>query len=464
MVDLCDLFGPYSAASLGLAMGGGTSAQNNPCGTDTLLLRGQRALERRDWPEAAKVFAQLVQVEPGVVQGWLGLGIAALEQKRFRLAGQALEQARSLAPANPYVAANLAGLLRVQGRSADAVPLAQQASDQLPDEPLVQLNRWLLEQDLGGLEIAAEGYSALLRRWPQMAQVHYHLGHVRLVHGRLDEAAASLHEALDLQPGNDAAHQALVGLHLQRGEAELALQRLEARRLQRPYDGYDLALRCLALRNLGREAEAAPLDDTGAWLSVQRLEQAPEGWSSVSAFNAAILDYVRQHPDLGEHHGQATHNGRRIENLLENASGPIPPLAWWILGCLRGYLEALRQRPHPLGRLIDGALELRGWAVLMHEGGYETPHLHPSGLLSAVYYAAVPEVVQRNDDEAGNLCFGVPDPMFPLTQPLAAQSLTPQPGLLVIFPSWHWHHTVPFSSEQPRLSLAFDLFPQAPAP
>jgi len=173
------LFGPYRAASLELAMGGGTSAQNNPCGTDTLLLRGQRALERRDWPEAAKVFAQLVQVEPGVVQGWLGLGIAALEQKRFRLAGQALEQARSLAPADPYVAANLAGLLRVQGRSADAVPLAQQASDQLPDEPLVQLNRWLLEQDLGGLEIAAEGYSALLRRWPQMAQVHYHLGHVR---------------------------------------------------------------------------------------------------------------------------------------------------------------------------------------------------------------------------------------------------------------------------------------------
>jgi hypothetical protein len=71
--------------------------------------------------------------------------------------------------------------------------------------------------------------------------------------------------------------------------------------------------------------------------------------------------------------------------------------------------EAMRQRPHPLGRLIDGALELRGWAVLMHEGGYETPHLHPSGLQSVVYYAAVPEVVQRLDDVAGNLCFGVPE-------------------------------------------------------
>lgn len=445
-------------------MGGITPAPSHPGSSETLLLRGQQALERGDWPQAATVFGQVVRAEPTAAQAWLGLAIAALEQKRFRLAGQALEQARSLAPADPYVAANLAGLLRVQGRSGDAVALAQQASDQLPDEPLVQLNRWLLEQDLGALDAAAEGYSTLVRQWPQMPKVHYHLGHVRLVQGRFAEAAASLHQALELQPGDVAAHQALVGLHLQRGEAELALQRLEARRRQRPYDGYDLALRCIALRNLGRAAEAAPLDDTGRWLGVHRLEQAPQGWSSVAAFNAAILDYVRQHPDLGEHHGQATRNGRRIENLLENASGPIPPLAWWILGCLRGTLEALRQRPHPLGRLIDGALELRGWAVLMHEGGYETPHLHPSGLLSAVYYAAVPEVVQRNDDEAGNLCFGVPDPMFPLSQPLPPQSITPQPGLLVIFPSWHWHHTVPFSSEQPRLSLAFDLFPQAPAP
>jgi len=114
--------------------------------------------------------------------------------------------------------------------------------------------------------------------------------------------------------------------------------------------------------------------------------------------------------------------------------------------------------------LIDGALELRGSAVLMHEGGYETPHIHPGGLLSAVHYAAVPEVVQCVDDDAGNLCFGVPDPLFPLTQPLQPHSITPEPGLLVIFPSWHWHHTVPFSSDQPRLSLAFDLFPHESAP
>jgi tetratricopeptide (TPR) repeat protein len=76
--------------------------------------------------------------------------------------------------------------------------------------PLVQLNRYLLDQDLGDLESAAQGFAALVEQWPQLVEAHYHLGHVRLVQGRCDEAETSLRQALELQPGDDAAHQALV--------------------------------------------------------------------------------------------------------------------------------------------------------------------------------------------------------------------------------------------------------------
>jgi hypothetical protein len=33
----------------------------------------------------------------------------------------------------------------------------------------------------------------------------------------------------------------------------------------------------------------------------------------------------------------------------------------------------------------------------------------------------------------------------------------PEPGLLVLFPSYMWHGTVPFASEQKRLTCAFDI-------
>ncbi|MEO8925573.1 MAG: putative 2OG-Fe(II) oxygenase [Caulobacteraceae bacterium] len=35
----------------------------------------------------------------------------------------------------------------------------------------------------------------------------------------------------------------------------------------------------------------------------------------------------------------------------------------------------------------------------------------------------------------------------------------PEPGLLVLFPSYMWHGTVQFSGDQPRLTIAFDVAP-----
>ena len=35
----------------------------------------------------------------------------------------------------------------------------------------------------------------------------------------------------------------------------------------------------------------------------------------------------------------------------------------------------------------------------------------------------------------------------------------PSPGDLVLFPSYFWHGTLPFTSAQPRLTVAFDALP-----
>ena len=45
-----------------------------------------------------------------------------------------------------------------------------------------------------------------------------------------------------------------------------------------------------------------------------------------------------------------------------------------------------------------------------------------------------------------------------MTFPLSAEHLVqPEPGLLVLFPSYMWHGTVPFSSAEQRLTCAFDI-------
>jgi len=41
----------------------------------------------------------------------------------------------------------------------------------------------------------------------------------------------------------------------------------------------------------------------------------------------------------------------------------------------------------------------------------------------------------------------------------AELSVRPEVGLLVLFPSYFWHGTLPFHSEQLRLTVAFDVVP-----
>jgi hypothetical protein len=58
----------------------------------------------------------------------------------------------------------------------------------------------------------------------------------------------------------------------------------------------------------------------------------------------------------------------------------------------------------------------------------------------------------------GILSFGAPG--LVTTAALDAEwSVRPEVGLLVLFPSYFWHGTLPFHSEQPRLTVAFDVVP-----
>ena len=60
--------------------------------------------------------------------------------------------------------------------------------------------------------------------------------------------------------------------------------------------------------------------------------------------------------------------------------------------------------------------------------------------------------------EEGVLTFG--QPSLVTTPALSAEySVRPAVGMLVLFPSYFWHGTVPFHSDHARLTVAFDAVP-----
>jgi hypothetical protein len=116
---------------------------------------------------------------------------------------------------------------------------------------------------------------------------------------------------------------------------------------------------------------------------------------------------------------------------------------------------------HPFLARLTGRIAMAGsWSVRLRAQGFHVSHIHPSGWLSSAFYVDLPpEIGAAGSGDTGKLMFGVPDAALGLD--LAPRRLvTPEPGRLVIFPSYVWHGTVPFDSTATRLTLAFDALPQ----
>jgi hypothetical protein len=91
--------------------------------------------------------------------------------------------------------------------------------------------------------------------------------------------------------------------------------------------------------------------------------------------------------------------------------------------------------------------------------GFHVNHIHPEGWISSALYIALPDEVRDATDRSGHIQFGVPPIELGLALP-PRRIVKPQVGELVLFPSYMWHGTVPFTSAQPRITVAFDLVAQ----
>ena len=86
-------------------------------------------------------------------------------------------------------------------------------------------------------------------------------------------------------------------------------------------------------------------------------------------------------------------------------------------------------------------------------------HTHPLGWISSAYYVNVPREVSDSDAHGGGIKFGEPDIDLGAAGE-ASRIIQPTAGRLVLFPSYMWHGTIPFESDEPRMTVAFDVVPK----
>lgn len=227
-----------------------------------------------------------------------------------------------------------------------------------------------------------------------------------------------------------------------------------------PADGEALAMHADALRMAGDPACRALLDYAN-FVRAGCID-TPPGWPDLAAYLRDLRAALERAHTLHAHPiGNSLRGGSQVRLLPEQSdAAAIRAFPRAIDGPIRRYMQALGRGDDPLRRRNSDRYRLHGmWSVRLRPHGYHVNHYHPDGWISSACYVDLPAAIARRGGE-GWLKFS--EPAFPTRPALGPEYLVkPEPGLLVLFPSYLWHGTVPFSGspEESRLTIAFDVVP-----
>ncbi|HLZ77561.1 putative 2OG-Fe(II) oxygenase [Phenylobacterium sp.] len=344
----------------------------------------------------------------------------------LKVADSALDAAfHAGAPPTPLLIAK-ATLYEAAGDSERAYSLMEKASDRLTDDA-----------------------------YAHMAAVEYAL---RL--NRLDAAEAFQRRAEAAEPRSRSVIQYSAIVDLAAGRPAEAFRKLQGALKDHPNDQSLWGWMAVAARAVG-DPLYARLCDYEQMVGVYDLE-APSGWPSLEAFLADLAKELkaahvyRQHPT-----NQSMRHGSQTMHMLSGSNAaPIKAFFEAVDKPIREHMARLGQGDDPLRRRNTFDHRMVGaWSVRLTPNGYHRDHFHPDGWLSSAFYVETPDAALDTEERQGWIRFGQP-PFF-TSPPLPAERyVRPKPGRLVLFPSYMWHGTVPFTTDEARMSIAFDVVPK----
>jgi tetratricopeptide (TPR) repeat protein len=394
---------------------------------------------------------------------WLVYGRALMGQKRLDEAERAFGEVLRRRPTYVDAHRDLAQLVWMRREDAVAATavldqaIAAHPLDRLETHELITVRAQVLKF-AGRPEAAYAGVAQAIVAQPQSLALRLSAGHLAILAGAPAEGVAHAEAALMLAPDNTAAISLLCETSLAVGDAPRASQLAGEMRRLAPLDQNALAFQATAWRLMG-DPRYGELYDYERLVRAWRLE-TPKGWTHLSGFLADLGEALAAlHPFRTHPLNQSLRHGSQAADLKASTHPVIQALFEALDAPIRHHLDWLGGGKDAVRRRNGGGYAYQGaWSVRLRPGGFHIDHVHPEGWLSSACYIALPDAVATSPGREGWLKFGEPGvTTHPKLDP--EHFVQPEPGRLVLFPSYMWHGTVPFGGETPRLSVAFDLLP-----
>ncbi len=355
---------------------------------------------------------------------------------------------------------DLNALLYRLGRDTEFLRSYDEVGSLYPEVGALPLSKGeflFLKQDFDGAE---EEFRRATRLIPDNVMPHDGLGMILARRGDFDAAIAEHETALRMEPENAHAWRNFSETLIRAGDAKKAIEAAERALAIAPEDQGAFAILSVALR-AARDSRDEVLNDYENFVQVFELAP-PEGYTDMEAFNRDLNAYLdRLHRDKRECIDQTLRRGTQtLDDLFGKGHVLAEHLRLRIDEAVNTYIAKLKEdHMHPLLKRRSKDFKYSAsWSSRLHDCGFHTNHVHPKGWISSAYYVSVPDAAADTSTKEGWIQFGEPNFDARLKNPVRRVE-QPVPGKLVLFPSYMWHGTIPFHSQQARTTIAFDVVP-----
>ena len=419
--------------------------------------------EEERYEEAKNCFNFVLNSKADQVETWEAIGSLHHCTEDFDRSIVAYQKLLALQPENLKIHRVLNNMMWETGRHEGFLNSYVNAMAARPDSQYI-VAAYADELALGGgFDRAADVIEAAIKRQGDHPELSHRLAQIKHMAGDHERARCLLEKILQKVTDNAEYYTDYSQLLLEAGEYEYALEQTELAEKINPDYQKIWSIKGDCWRILG--------DERYHWLNdfenlIQPIEiEVPEGFSNIETFNEALTEALtRLHITNVNPRDQTLKGGTQtVGNLYNNRNPVIQKLGKGIFDAALRYISALpddETHPH-LRRKTDKIQYAGAWSVRLESEGFHVDHYHPKGWISGPYYASLPDELNASDENGekpGWVSFGA-SRYGPEESRVAQRMIKPQAGVQVFFPSYMWHGTNAFQSDQIRMTASCDIRP-----
>ncbi len=381
-------------------------------------------------------------------------GQSALKASKDEIACKCFERLNELHPEHIETACTLSKILIENGQLKKAKQILINTNQTEHNDPNIWTQLAIVETELGDYEKADIIHKKLITEHGHTFLANFNYGKFLAMIGETKRAIDQYNICLSIVPN---APEALAEVnkinHEEEDITEKIYRAIDSKRYEDATsllisnkDDIEPIIYCAAVNDIpAKEAEkirgSSKIRDTRQIKRIQLFEEK-------NAILEKLEELIKNNESLiKDRAGKPTRKGSQTHEILRGSKEKeFQELSKILIGEMTKYIKD-KEHLKEIAQVKQIKNQISGWAVILQRGGYQKRHIHPEAIISGVLYIKTSECTSSSTKKEGNL-------VFPSNNSI---NIIPNAGLVVIFPSYLAHETIPTKDEGERICIAFNL-------